>query len=104
MDKQSIIDSIMNTKTKWWEYFKRFYENHTDLFWKFRELNHTPNVDVETWSEFQKFGREVESQMFYLENLLTAKQTWSKSSGLDKTVTAFYNLVESYFPLYGKIE
>ena len=41
-------------------------------------------------------------QMFNLENILTSRQTGSKST--EKTVTAFYDLVESYFPLYGKIE
>lgn len=101
-DKQSIIDTIMNPKTKWGEYFQRFYENHTDLFWKFYELNHTEGVDTSTGSEFQILGRQVEMQMFQLENLLTARQTGWKST--EKTVTAFYDLVARYFPLYGRIE
>jgi len=101
-DKQTIIDTIMNPKTKWGEYFQRFFENHTDLFWKFWELNRDLTIDTSSGSEFQRIGREVESQMFHLENLLTSRQMWWKST--DKTVTAFYDLVASYFPLYGKIE
>jgi hypothetical protein len=41
-------------------------------------------------------------QMFHLENLLTARQNGGKST--EKTITAFYNIVTSYFPLYGQIE
>jgi len=104
MTRQEIIDTIMNPKTKWWEYFQRFFENHTDLFWEFYELNHDKNTDTWPWSPFQKLWRQVESQMFYLENLLTSRQMGAKSTGLDKTMTAFYDLVASYFPLYGKIE
>jgi hypothetical protein len=101
-DKKVIIDTIMSPKTKWGEYFQRFYENHTDLFWKFRELNQKSSTDTNSGSEFQMLGREVESQMFHLESLLTSRQMWWKST--DRTVTAFYDLVASYFPLYGKIE
>lgn len=100
-DKQTIIDSIMNPKTKWWEYFQRFYENHTDLFWKFYELNHT-DADTSTGSEFQLLWKQVEMQLFQLENILTSRQMGWKST--DKTVTAFYDLVAHYFPLYGQIE
>lgn len=101
-EKQIIIESITNPKTKGGEYFQRFYENHTDLFWKFYELNHTNEVDTSTGSEFQILWKQVEMQMFQLENILTSRQMWSKST--DKTVTAFYDLVASYFPLYGQIE
>jgi len=107
-DRKTIIDTIMNPKTKWGEYFQRFYENHTDLFWKFYNLNHTDGidsstvVDTSTGSEFQTLWKQVEMQMFQLENILTSRQMGWKST--DKTVTAFYDLVASYFPLYGQIE
>ncbi len=104
MNRNDLIAQITHPKTKWAEYFLRFYENHTDLFWKFRELNHDTATDTSSWSEFQQLGRKIEAQMFYLENLLTSRQTGDKAKWLDKTVTAFYDLVESYFPLYGKIE
>ncbi len=102
MDKQALIEKIMNPPTKWGEYFQRFYENHTDLFWKFYTLNRDSNVDTTSGSEFQVLGSQVEMQMFHLENTLTSRQTGGKST--EKTVTAFYDLVESYFPLYGQIE
>ncbi len=102
MTTDQLIEHIMNPKTKGWEYFQRFYENHTDLFWRFYELNHTTAVDTSTGSEFQVLWKQVEMQMFQLENILTSRQTWGKST--EKTVTAFYDLVASYFPLYGKIE
>lgn len=102
MTKEELIEKITNPTTKWGEYFQRFYENHTDLFWKFWELNTDNGVDTSTGSEFQILGKQVEMQMFNLENILTSRQTGSKST--EKTVTAFYDLVESYFPLYGKIE
>ena len=102
MTKESLIEKITNPTTKGGEYFQRFYENHTDLFWKFWELNTDAGVDTSTGSEFQVLWKQVEMQMFNLENILTSRQTGSKST--EKTVTAFYDLVESYFPLYGKIE
>jgi hypothetical protein len=102
MTKDQLIDQIMNPKTKGWEYFQRFYENQPDLFWKFYELNHSDGVNTSTGSEFQILWKQVEMQMFQLESILTSRQMWGKST--DKTVTAFYDLVASYFPLYGKIE
>jgi len=101
-EKQTLIDIIMNPKTKWWEYFQRFFENHTDLFWKFYELNHTNGIDISTGSEFQIIWKQVEMQMFQLESILTSRQMGWKST--EKTVTAFYDLVASYFPMYGYIE
>lgn len=102
MIKNEIIEKITNPTTKWGEYFQRFYENHTELFWKFWDLNHQDWVDTSTESEFQVLWKQVEMQMFQLENILTSRQMGSKST--ERTVTAFYDLVESYFPLYGKIE
>lgn len=102
MTKEEIIQKIMNPTTKGWEYFQRFYENHTDLFWKFYELNKKTDTDLSSGSEFQVLWKQVEMQMFNLENILTSRQMGSKST--EKTVTAFYDLVESYFPLYGEIE
>ena len=98
------LNTLLNPTTKWWEYLKLFYENDTDLFTKFRELNNNPDTDTSSGSEFQQLGRKVEMELFRLEWLLTAKQTGSKAKWLDKTVSAFYDLVESYFPMYGKIE
>ena len=102
MTKEELIEKITNPTTKWGEYFQRFYENQPDLFWKFWELNTDAGVDTSTGSEFQVLWKQVEMQMFNLENILTSRQTGSKST--EKTVTAFYDLVEGYFPLYGKIE
>lgn len=102
MNKESLIAKISSPTTKWGEYFLRFYENHTDLFRKFRELNHNKDTDTSSGSEFQILGRKVEWLLFELEWILTSRQMWWKST--EKTVTAFYDLVASYFPLYGKIE
>lgn len=98
------LQTLLHPKTKGWEYLKLFYENQTDLFTRFWEINNNPDTDTSPGSEFQQLGRKFESELFRLENLLTARQTWSKAKGLDKTVSAFYDLVESYFPLYGRIE
>lgn len=102
MNKDQLIEQINNPTTKWAEYFKRFYENHTDLFWEFYKLNHTPDVDVSSNSKFQQLGSKVEMELRKLENILTSRQMGWRST--EKTVDAFYNLVESYFPLFGKIE
>ena len=102
MTKEELIEKITNPTTKWGEYFQRFYENQPDLFWKFWELNTDNEVDTSTGSEFQVLWKQVEMQMFNLENILTSRQMWWKST--EKTVTAFYDLVASYFPLYGQIE
>lgn len=98
------LHKLLNPKTKGGEYLKILYDNHTELFLQFWEINHNPDTDTSSGSEFQRLGRRIESELFRLENLLTAKQTGNKAKGLDKTVTAFYDLVEEYFPLYGKIE
>lgn len=102
MTKEELIEKITNPTTKGAEYFLRFYENQTDLFWKFYELNKTSGIDTSTGSEFQLLWKQVEMHMFTLENMLTSRQMGWKST--DKTVTAFYDLVESYFPLFGQIE
>ena len=94
---------LLNPKTKGGEYLKIFYENNTELFDQFWILSNNPDTDTSAGSEFQQVGRIVESKLFIMENLLTSRQVWSKAKGLEKTVTAFYDLVEEYFPLYGKI-
>lgn len=102
MNKEQLIEQLTNPKTKGGEYFQRFYENQTDLFWKFWELNQDMDTDTSTGSEFQRLGKQVEMHMFNLENMLTSRQMGGKST--EKTVTSFYDMVEKYFPLYGKIE
>lgn len=101
-EREHIIEKIINPKTKGGEYFQRFYENNTDLFWDFYKLNHDEQVDTSTGSEFQRLGHQVEMHMFQLENILTSRQMGGKST--EKTVSAFYDLVASYFPRYGQIE
>ena len=103
--QQIILDyakeKVLNPKTKWWEIFKRFYVMNQDKFWRFRELN-ADEKNIET-EEFQKLWKEIEEQLFKFEWILT-KNMMRRSQGLDKTIWAFYDIVYSFFPLYGQIK
>lgn len=102
---QSIINEYIKEKitwlkTKWWELFRRFYAINQDAFWKFRELNSDEkNIDT---IEFQQTGKLIEEQLFKFENILT-QTMMKKPQWLDKTVSAYYDIAYSFFPLYNYI-
>lgn len=96
-----IVSKLDWMKTKWWLLFKRFYEMDPDLFWKFRNLNEKEE-NVEN-SEFQETWKKVEQEIFKLEGILTERM-FKQEKGLDKVVGSFYNIVYSFFPMYGRIE
>ncbi len=95
-----IKEKIEGLKTKWWELFRRFYVINQDTFRKFRELN--ADVSQTDSNEFQSTGKIVEEQLFKFENILT-QNMMKKPQGLDKTVTAYYDIAYSFFPLYNSI-
>lgn len=96
-----ITEKIMWLKTKWWELFRRFFENNAELFWSFRELNNSEDRVKE--DKFQELGTKVEEEMFRLENILTAGMM-RKPQWLSKTIGAFYDIVYNFFPLYNSID
>ncbi len=97
---QYIKEKIEGLKTKWGELFRRFYVINQEAFWRFRELN---SDESQTESvEFQKTGKVVEEQLFKFENILTQTML-KKPQGLDKTVSAYYDIAYSFFPLYNHI-
>jgi len=98
---QYIIEKVKSLRTKWWLLFKRFFENENKKFWKFRRMNE--NEEFSHSEEFQILWKEVEEEMFKLEWILT-QAMMKKAQWLGKTVEAFYNVVYSFFPLYGNIE
>ena len=94
-------EKALNPHTKWGEMFKRFYVMNQEIFRRFRELN-ADGKNVET-EEFQSIWKNIEEQLFKFEWILT-KNMMKKSQGLDKTIGAFYDIVYSFFPLYGQIK
>ena len=80
--------------------FKRFYVMNQEQFWNFRKLNAVEkNIETE---EFQKTWKKIEEQLFKFEWILT-KNMMKRSQWLDKTIWAFYDIIYSFFPLYGGI-
>ncbi len=95
---------ILGSKTKWWLYFKRFYETQKDLFWEFRRLQQKLKTDVDfDKTEFQSVWKIIEEEMFRYEWLLTQKMT-NQAQWLNKTLDAFYDIVYWFFPYYNDIE
>jgi len=99
--KEYIIEHITWLKTKWGLLFKRFFENKTAQFRQFRNLNN-PATDSQS-QEFQSMGKDIETQMFDLEWLLTQAML-KKPQWLDKVIDAFYTVVYHYFPRLGEVE
>lgn len=94
-------EKVLNPHTKWGEMFKRFYVMNQDMFWRFRELNaDEKNIENE---EFQKIWKAIEQQLFKFEWILT-KNMIKKPQWLDKVISAFYDIVYSFFPLYGQVK
>ena len=86
-------------KTKGWQLFARFAESNPGLFWKFRELNNPIKND----KEFQKLWKQIETEMFKLEGILTEKML-KQEKGLDKVIDSFYNIVYLFFPRFNEVE
>ena len=98
--KDYIIEKLSNTKTKWAELFKRFYDVNTDAFWEFRNLSE----DYENnQKRFQELWKKLEKELFKYEWILTEPML-KQEKWLEKVVTAFYNIVYTYFPLFNNIE
>jgi hypothetical protein len=102
---EDMIDTWMEAKirwfsTKWWQLFARLLDIDAQKFWQFRRLNedeqsvHSPL--------FQEVGTWIESQLFTLEGILTA-QMLKKTQGLDKTVSAFYDIAYACFPYLSRV-
>ena len=86
-------------KTKGWQLFARFAESNPDLFREFRELN-------SEWTDnkrFQELWKQVETEMFKLEWILTEKML-KQEKWLDKVVDSFYNIVYLFFPRFNEVE
>lgn len=105
LEVQELIDEyiknkILNPKTKWWEMFQRFYVLNQDAFWEFRRLQaHEENIDTDA---FQTLWRSLEKELFKFENILT-QNMMKKPQWLDKVVSAYYDIVHSFFPYFSRI-
>lgn len=96
-----ITSKISWLKTKWGEFFRRFYNLNKDNFWLFRDLNwDRENVSS---SDFQEIGREIQQELFKFENMLTRNMT-KRWYWLDKVVSSFYDIVHSFFPRFSFVE
>ena len=94
-------EKIQALKTKGGEMFRRCYVLNQDAFRRFRELN-GDDTQVNT-EEFQTAGKHLEQQFYKFEWILT-QNMMKKPQGLDKTIGAYYDIVYSFFPLYGQIK
>jgi hypothetical protein len=96
-----ITEQIQSYKTKWGEMFRRFYALNRDDFRAFRQLNcHEKNIATD---EFQLLGKKIEQQLFKFEWILTQTML-KKPQGLDKTVSAYYDIAYRFFPLLSHVQ
>lgn len=96
-----IKSKIQAGKTKGGEFFRRFYALNQDNFRLFRDLNeHQENIKTD---DFQVIGKEIQQELFKFENMLTRNMT-KRWYGLDKVVSAYYDIVHSFFPWYSFVE
>lgn len=96
--KDYIHDIVSSEKSKWVQLFQRFYDNESELFWKFRNLNEqkpTPSP----WL-FHEVGDLVQQKIWNLEYILTSSMVKRPT---DKTITAFYDHVRLFFPYYDSV-
>ena len=56
-----------------------------------------------TEKDFQSLWKQVETEMFRLEGILTEKML-KQEKGLDKVIDSFYNIVYLFFPKFNEIE
>ena len=96
-----IKSHIQAWKTKWAEFFRRFYHLHTDDFWLFRDLN-SDYENVGT-NDFQELWEWLQQELFKFETMLT-RNMGKRWYWLDKVVSSFYDIVHSYFPWFSSIK
>lgn len=96
-----IHTSIQDLSSKWGELFRRVYAMNKDMFYEFRGYN--SSVDYVESKEFQVLGKHFEKEFFKYEGILTSSMS-KRSYGLDKVVTAFYDIVHTYFPFFSSIQ
>lgn len=95
---EAIQELATSEKTKGTQLFKRFYENDNALFRQFRQLNANPkNTSTQL---FQEVGEQVVGKLRILEQILTDKML---KRDTDKTITAFYDHVRLFFPLFDQV-
>ncbi len=99
--KKYIREDITNKRTKGGELFKRFFDLNEAKFWDFRLLN--DSAEDQNTEKFQKLGKEIETELFKYEGILTEKML-QQEKGLDKVLGSFYNIVYSYFPKMNLVE
>ncbi len=109
-EQKNEVDEIINwyikskiewLSTKWWEFFRRFYNLNKDNFRLFRDLNSVE--DNIKGKDFQDIWKEIEQELFKFENMLT-QNMGKRSYWLDKVVSAFYDIVHSFFPRFSFVE
>lgn len=93
--------SIQDLSTKWGELFRRVYAMNRDMFYEFRGYN-SDREYIDT-AEFQTLGKHFEAEFFKYEWILTSGMS-KRSYGLDKVVTAFYDIVHLYFPHFSSVQ
>lgn len=96
-----IKNKIQDGKTKGAEFFRRFYNLNQDNFWLFRELNEKEESIKD--SDFQEIWSELKQELFKFENMLTRNMT-KRWYGLDKVVSAYYDIVHSFFPWFSFVD
>lgn len=97
ISREYMEEKIKWLTTKWGEFFRRFYALNKDDFWEFRELNEDQwYTDSE---EFQEIGKKLQQELFKYENMLTSNMT-KRWYALDKVVSAYYDIVHSFFPWF----
>lgn len=97
---QYIVEKLETIKkTKWGQLFARFAESNPELFRSFRKANDTHYEN----NNFQSLWKQVETEMFKLEGILTERML-KQEKGLDKVIDSFYNIVYLFFPRFNEIE
>jgi len=96
-----IHTSVQELSSKWGELFRRVYAMNKDMFYEFRWYNSSSEY-IET-KEFQSLWKHFEKEFFKYEWILTSSMS-KRSYGIDKVVTAFYDIVHAYFPYFSSIQ
>lgn len=97
----AIQDNLTTYKTKSGQLFRRIYENEPELFWAFRAINNT-KANIET-DEFRTLGAQIAALVYKYEGVLTEPML-NREMWLDKTLSAYYDVVHTFFPLYGFVD